>query len=71
MEIMFFSIFSGIFYRFLGFTCVLLLAVCELNVNLHWNGKKGNFRLIFQNIVHSANRNLASYYDRNIILSPL
>ena len=47
MGIMLFSIFSGIVDILLGFRCVLhkfvLLAVVELYVNKHSNGKKGNF----------------------------
>ena len=44
---MLFSIFSGIYDRFLYFRCVLhsfyYWPVCELNVNSHKNDKKGNF----------------------------
>ena len=69
-KIMLFSIFSGIHYRFLSFICVLHRFYFWLYVSLMQINIKMVKRAIFRHIVHSANCNLASNHDRNILLSP-
>ena len=75
---MLFLILSGIYDSFVAFRCVLhrfyrlYLSVMQINIRM----VKRQFLDLFSsqsrhhNIVHSANRNLASNYDRDIIFSP-
>ena len=72
---MLFSIFSGIYDRILGFRCVLhrfyyWLYVSLTYINIRQFLDPYSSYLQHQNIVHSVNRNVASIYHRNIILSP-